>query len=65
MKIGDLVKPKNSVLKGEPHGIIVEIKHPNTKHPDYRAPTTIKCSFNNELTKKFWFYRHELEIVLG
>jgi len=65
MKVGDLVKPKDFVLEDESPGIIVEIKHPSTKHPDYRTPTTIKCSFVDERTEKSWFYRHELEIVLG
>ena len=64
MKIGDVVMPKDFVSDKAGAGIVVEIKHSDEKYPDYRKPTTFKCSFPHGAIKK-WYYRHELEVVLG
>ena len=63
MKIGDLVKPKDFVTNRVQPGIIIEIQYPKEKHPDYRRPATIKCSFP-ERTIQEWYYKHELEVLL-
>ena len=64
MKIGDIVVPKDFAGDDKSVWIIVEIKHSAEKYPDYRKPTTIKCSFPYGNVKE-WYYRHELEVVLG
>ena len=70
MKIGDLVTSHNEASHPiNDVGIVIEVRHPGVKKPDYRTPTAVLVFYARQrkdgakTTQEIWFSRSELKLI--